>query len=602
MNEKSMLELSISADENLRSSIESANFANFIKSYDSYEEVIHYFEGIGKHTESREFLSRLLTILNQLVESKDEDAKKYDKFGNEFVVFAHHFKAKILETLDLDLDIALSERKNAFEKTTGIYKLEQLSYFMINLIITDNFILLASMLSHLEKSKEDYLDSLYDEICDFQDYSDWLDKKLDPEKIAEQIYDNFAVLLASLADLSNEIKSISKKARKSISNLENFSSIDYSYLKSRINSVEAKIISETVDDVNEINDSHVKSKVIPYTTLIDTNINEVENLLEKFVKKKKLNFEVSVSSVPIVGANPANSPHLAIIGQTGSGKTTLTKQIIKENIRVHDASIIVFDHHHEYSDIADKIIQIGGSKKDDAFKYYELNDIKLALQNTRKFMDDQNESHFINNDNQDMSSKDYYSPELAIERICSFTEDVVDKIVQTDKNNIMPIKKGEILVYQINMDNDKINQRIIAFFMKKILDLAKHKALPNKTIIVPEEAQKISNTSFEDIASEGRKFGLYLTSVTQSFEFNKSVLNNSELIIFKSHKIDKDSQVYDLFTDNAKILLSELEVGEYLSYNRDKKRWVLSYNPESLTALHAKTTIKNKIKRLEKLI
>ena len=82
MNEKSMLELSISADENLRSSIESANFANFIKSYDSYEEVIHYFEGVGKHTESREFLSRLLTILNQLVESKDEDAKKYDKFGN----------------------------------------------------------------------------------------------------------------------------------------------------------------------------------------------------------------------------------------------------------------------------------------------------------------------------------------------------------------------------------------------------------------------------------------------------------------------------------------------------------------------------------------
>ncbi len=93
-----------------------------------------------------------------------------------------------------------------------------------------------------------------------------------------------------------------------------------------------------------------------------------------------------------------------------------------------------------------------------------------------------------------------------------------------------------------------------------------------------------------------------MTSVTQSFEFNKSVLNNSELIIFKSHKIDKDSQVYDLFTDNAKILLSELEVGEYLSYNRDKKRWVLSYNLRSLTALHAKTTIKNKIKRLEKLI
>ena len=139
------------------------------------------------------------------------------------------------------------------------------------------------------EARADHLD---DEICDFQDYSDWLDKKLDPEKIAEQIYDNFAVLLASLADLSNEIKSISKKAIKSISNLENFSSIDYSYLKSRLNSVEAKIISETVDDVNEINDSHVKSKVIPYTTLIDTNIDEVENLLEKFVKKKKLNFEV----------------------------------------------------------------------------------------------------------------------------------------------------------------------------------------------------------------------------------------------------------------------------------------------------------------------
>ena len=52
---------------------------------------------------------------------------------------------------------------------------------------------------------------------------------------------------------------------------------------------------------------------------------------------------------------------------------------------------------------------------------------------------------------------------------------------------------------------------------------------------------------------------LYLTSVTQSFEFNKSVLNNSELIIFKSHKIDKDKE-YDLFTDNAKILISELEV------------------------------------------
>ncbi len=57
------------------------------------------------------------------------------------------------------------------------------------------------------------------------------------------------------------------------------------------------------------------------------------------------------------------------------------------------------------------------------------------------------------------------------------------------------------------MDNDKINQRIIAFFMKKILDLAKHKALPNKTIIVPGRGSKISNTAFEDIASEGRKLG-----------------------------------------------------------------------------------------------
>ena len=93
---------------------------------------------------------------------------------------------------------------------------------MINLIITDNFILLASMLSHLEKSKEDYLDSIYDEICDFQDYSDWLDKKLDPEKVAEQIYDNFAVLLASLADLSNEIKSISKKLENQFQTLKTF--------------------------------------------------------------------------------------------------------------------------------------------------------------------------------------------------------------------------------------------------------------------------------------------------------------------------------------------------------------------------------------------
>ena len=50
--------------------------------------------------------------------------------------------------------------------------------------------------------------------------------------------------------------------------------------------------------------------------------------------------------------NPAGSPHLSVIGQTGVGKTTLTKQILKENIRVQNAAryccIIAFCHTSHY--------------------------------------------------------------------------------------------------------------------------------------------------------------------------------------------------------------------------------------------------------------
>jgi DNA helicase HerA-like ATPase len=132
--------------------------------------------------------------------------------------------------------------------------------------------------------------------------------------------------------------------------------------------------------------------------------------------------------------------------------------------------------------------------------------------------------------------------------------------------------------------------------------MAINEELPPKTIMVTEEAQRLAGDQWvRNVTSEGRKFGLYLIAISQVPEFDSWVVSNSELAIFRLRRIDRDSPIYDLFSEQAKKMVSQLETGEYLNYNREKRAWVLSFNPESLSPVHAKHTVDDKVTQLEGL-
>ena len=139
--------------------------------------------------------------------------------------------------------------------------------------------------------------------------------------------------------------------------------------------------------------------------------------------------------------------------------------------------------------------------------------------------------------------------------------------------------------------------------MKHLLQTAIEGRLKQKTILVNEEAQRLAGSQWvRSISSEGRKFGLFQISISQLPEFDPWVLSNSEVAIFRLRRLDQSSPLADLLTPEIKRLITELEIGEYLSYDRERRKWFLGYNPESLTPMHAKTALENKIERLRKIV
>jgi len=334
-------------------------------------------------------------------------------------------------------------------------------------------------------------------------------------------------------------------------------------------------------------------------------VKTLEKLMNAYIKKNDLDIPVSLETVPILGANPAGSPHLSIVGQTGVGKTTLAKQILKENKRVHGATILIFDHHLEYADMADQIIQIGGEEKEEATIFFGVEEIDAIYSQSQEFI----RSQQVTFSKDDFSADDLANKMKLVEEetrpgVIKFVEDTIESLLDSEEETILPVNSGETIVYWIVSEEPYISTKIISTIIKRILQMAIQNKIKDKAILVTEEAQRLRGDQWiRNLTSEGRKFVLFLISISQVPEFDPWVVSNSEVILFKlRRRFSNNSDLDHLFNDKLRTFIPNLDVGEYLSYHRDLRTWVFSFNPESLSPIHAKNTLTAKIEQLRKLV
>ncbi len=603
-NSESRTEAVLRAEETLRRGISEGNPSEFVKGYYEYEKAILYYEGVGKVKESRKLLNRLEKILEIVVERGDPEAPTYSKLGPFFILYARHFHARVLERLNIDLTTATAARVAALDFAIGVEWIEQVLNIMINLLIEGYTEHCLRYLKFTKEKNEELIEDITNQIRESQeDETKWFSRKADPVKSAQSIYNSFLHLLGLMVDRYNKGTSFLHDGLEDLRKIKSASESNLDYLDLRLMALESNIRAVTQDEVDEARVSHVKSRIIPYTIMENDNFNRLGPLLHKFVKKKGIDMEVSVGEVPILGANPAGSPHLAIIGQTGVGKTTLTKHVLKENIRAQDAAVVVFDHHFEYADVADHIIQIGGERREEASHYFSVAEIGDTFREAQKFIQDQQQVFSAEGARpEDLAAKIKEYEDQTRPTISRFVVDTIEGLINREMESVVPIKPGEFVIYWIIMDDAYVATTVVSTLIKNILQMAINEELPPKTIMVTEEAQRLAGDQWvRNVTSEGRKFGLYLIAISQVPEFDSWVVSNSELAIFRLRRIDRDSPIYDLFSEQAKKMVSQLETGEYLNYNREKRAWVLSFNPESLSPVHAKHTVDDKVTQLEGL-
>jgi len=604
---KTYEERAYESEEVLKKAIADGDVSNFLDGYDAYERVILHFEGVGKKKEARVLLERLQKIFDVVIQKGDPEGEYYTKLGPWFILFAYHFKAKILEALNIDLLNAVKSRVGALDYALGVEWIEQVLNIMIDLLIEGYLDVSLRYLKFTKNKKEDLINEIVEQIIDYDESGKFhrKKKKSDIRKIGENIYNSFLHLLGLMIERNNEGSAFLDDGLRVLSDLKKYADVSFDYLEARLMALEAHIRGYQLDTIDTSEQSHVQSRIIPHTILDSPDVKTLEKLMNAYVKRNDLDIPVSLETVPILGANPAGSPHLSVVGQTGVGKTTLTKQILKENKRVHGATIFIFDHHLEYADMADQIIQIGGEEKEEASLFFGVEEIDAIYSQSQEFI----RSQQVTFSKDDFSADDLANKMKLVEEetrpgVIKFVEDTIESLLDSEEETILPVNSGETIVYWIVSEEPYISTKIISTIIKRVLQMAIQNKIKDKTILVTEEAQRLKGDQWiRNLTSEGRKFGLFLISISQVPEFDPWVVSNSEVILFKlRRRFSNNSDLDHLFNDKLRTIIPNLDVGEYLSYHRDLRTWVFSFNPESLSPIHAKNTLTAKIEQLRKLV
>ena len=252
--------------------------------------------------------------------------------------------------------------------------------------------------------------------------------------------------------------------------------------------------------------------------------------------------------IPKIGATGfgMQAVHIALIGKTGSGKTTYTKRLIKEN----NMTTLIIDRHWEYGDIADKVVQFSSVKKEGA-------DVFISTDNT-----------MLN----------FRVTELDYKKGLFITKDSITKEISDNADYIFPKKEGEVIVYWLDSPSRIVNDLIAGEIVKHIMESAFNRTLPGRTVLVNEEAHRLSgNEWIRSIAAEGRKFDVFLVSTSQTPLWDPMVLGNSDLLIFRLLPRDVDKLVGKVLEKTHKKLIYELKVGEFLTRSSEVDTWFIGY-------------------------
>ncbi|MHA1911585.1 MAG: helicase HerA domain-containing protein [Candidatus Kariarchaeaceae archaeon] len=594
----------IDVENALVKAVKAGSPKDFTKAFYKYEGILLDLAALGLIADTEVLTDRLVKILKNIINTGDLTIDRFAPLGAYYVQYSYDYLGRIYERVLNDLRSAITARVDSLRLSRGFETIEELLLIEIDLLLSAHISYAQQYEAYAHKNERQIIKEVAKELASHpKSFLSYLIPKGDPETVAGHIFDLTVELLALLANNYRDRHSIKTEAFSITRRIKSQSHVKLTYLEERLMVLESAIETMQLDPIDNTVDTHMRSRIIPFTLLDEESVPELEKRMKTFYDKRKLDVDIQVSYVPILGAVPAGPPHLAVIGQTGQGKTTLVRHIIRENSRLLNASSLILDRHREFEQVADIIIQFGVEKREEADVFVDITQLVNMHEDARQFMQNQ------------LVSGDFNNSELLFEKMGQFEgktkpmmdayfNDSIEAELAKRADELIPLADNHTIVYWFETNYPEVDDVIVNVLLKHFLTMALNNKFNRKTIIVNEEAQRLSGSKWvRNIVSEGRKFGLYLVSISQAPEFDPWVISNSRLIIFnvKGSDFKNITDGSYLSDDEFSSLIRTLDVGEYLTYDRSARSWFVGYNPESLMPVHAKKVLTDKIKNLKRL-
>ncbi len=597
--------LTITVDyQNLKQQINTAlakgQGSSFSEALNLFEEHILELERRGDRRQALNVKAILIDLLKDVRQKVDTETKDYyGPFGRYYLVAANGLLAKVYERSEDDYELAILHRTEVVKLTEASHRLESVILVVIDLLTVGNLRYAKRFVEYAFSIRKTVLDELTEEGPPSRGFMG-LGGASSAEGNAENAFGFFSEFLKALllAAAKEGQADLVKETEKPLNKLLASTRINSDYVMERLHSLNAQIRSKTTPVTREDADSEfLISTIVPFT--IDCgDMKKLAKTMHKHYKSSGVPLPVQLSHVPVLGPSRAAAPHVVVIGQSGSGKTTFTKHMIRENLKLPYTGAIILDRHMEYANLSKTVIQLGLKKSHKTKFFISLEKMRAAYDKNVELMEKRikevSEQTDIRRAAEIIQSVSVQSDLV----LSNFVKESTKKLIEDNKKVLFNLDAGEAIVVWVNSGEPKIDEIIIDLLLERIFIYATQETKLRTTIFVNEESHRIKNSPHvRRIASEGRKFGLVMVSVSQRPDFDEWVIGNSRPIIFKLNYQDV-KEIEEAYHDLAyPKLIPALEVGEYLALDMD---WFISYLPESLLSIHAQEIVNDRMKYYQK--
>ena len=577
--------------------VEDKDLELFEKELRDYGELVMTLEREGEKRQAENHLETLQATLKEIQEQIENEIVVNDQtYGMYYSARLNEVMAKIYELVEVDLDLAVIHRTQAIRFSHGSKRLDNIVLAIINLQLLENVENVQKFMRFVQSIKENTIKQMSAET---RRKRRKLKERKKPEKRGRLAFNFMLDLIISItSQLGQPGKDALNEATHFLDQLYDHAYVDDIYIYDRISYLLAIQEGMKAPIEREVDKKgFFKSTIVPFS-LSERRILELQKRMEKYYHSCGVELPVFLSYVPDLVSIKKILPHITIIGRSGSGKTTFTKHMIRENLKIENTGAIILDRHREYRGMGSTIVEFDVKRSSKVKHFIDLKNMKTAYDKNVELMEKKINEEAASQ-SLEQTSERMHSVAVQSQLVLSnFIHESVKQLIAQHRNVLFDVKSGEEVIIWVNSGEATIDDVIINQLLERIFEYGTKETKLNTLLFVNEESHRIRDNEFvRRIASEGRKFGLVMVSVSQRPDFDEWVLGNSRPIIFNLNYQDVLTIQETFRSLQHPKIIPELAIGEYLALDDE---WFISYMPEGLLDHYADETVMSRIEQYRK--